>query len=124
MTGQGYVEFKEKITTGKTPVDVSEFEGKICLVMEFARDGGVLALNPKGTALGMFDKEDIFRSFKCTFVNSEIICAPGLNMVDQILYSTKVLNRNGGYSPLLKNLVIAGSLIKGEFDDSILWMKK
>lgn len=123
MIGQGYVEFKEKTKTGKSNVDITEFEGNICLAMEFGIDDSVLAFNPKCTALGMFDKEDIHRSFKCTFINNDIICPPDLNTADQLIYASKVLSRKGGYSPLLKRLVIAGSLIKGAFDDSILWQK-
>ncbi len=68
----------------------------------------------------MFEKSDISTYFRCQVVG-DIVCPPDLNHIEQMIYSAKVMNRKGGYGPLLKRMVIAASLMKGKFDDSILF---
>jgi hypothetical protein len=94
--------------------------------MEFDNDGnGALVLNPEGSALGMFDKDDFLASFKCIQVGN-IIMPTSLkdDMLAQMSYTSQVLSRKGGYNDTLKKMIIVQSLNKGEFDDSILWQKQ
>lgn len=119
----GFCDIKNQATTCISAIDHKEFIGKTCSVIEFASDGGVLVLNQKGTGLAMFDKEDVYRSFKCTYI-SHVVMPPDLNELDQAIYMHKVMSRKGGYSPILANMVIQASLMKGEFTDNFLWQKQ
>lgn len=119
----GFVDIKRDATTCKGAEKPDEFIGKTCPVMEFDSEGGALVLNPKGTALAMFDKQDIYRSFKCGYT-SGVVTPPDLDMMEQIMYVAKAQSRKGGYNNLLSNMVIQASLMKGEFHDSMLWAKQ
>lgn len=119
----GFVDIKNDATTCKGAIIPSDFIGKTCPVIEFDADGGVLVSNPKGTALAMFDKQDIYRSFKCGYVNG-VVTPPNIDMVNQMMYVTKVQTRRGGYNNLLSQMVIRASLMKGEFHDSFVWEKQ
>lgn len=116
----GFAKIKENASTCKGAKNPSEFINKICPVFEFADDGGVLVLNPQGTALAMFDKEDIETSFRCGFENG-IVFPPDLGIVSRLLYSNKLHQRKGGYNVILSQMVIAASLHKGVFNDSFLF---
>ncbi len=116
----GFVHIKKDATTCKGAQYPNEFIGETCAVMEFGVDGCVLALNPKGTALAMFDKEDIQSSFKCGF-SAGVVTPPDLNMVEQMMYVTKAQTRKGGYNWIVRDMVIAASLHKNQFNDSLLW---
>lgn len=116
----GYVMTNKPLTTIKGVENPEEFAGARCRVMEFDKWGGALILNPQGTALGMVDAADITHKFKCK-VFSGIICPPDLNHIDQMIYVNACLNRKGGYNSLIASLVIAASLHRGEFCDSVLW---
>lgn len=119
----GFVDIKRDATTCKGAENPDEFIGKTCPVMEFDSEGGALVLNPKGTALAMFDKQDIYRSFKCGYTNG-VVTPPNLDMMEQMMYVAKAQSRKGGYNALLSNMVIQTSLMKGEFHDSMLWAKQ
>lgn len=99
------------------------FSGKICRVLEFAADGGVLVVNAAATHIGTFDKEDLFSSFKCQEYG-DVICPPDMDELQKMAYDLKVKNRKGGYSPLVRQLVISASLAKGVFSDDILFAKQ
>jgi len=71
----GFVHIDKNATTCAGAKNPNEFIGQTCAVMEFDSDGGVLCLNPQQTALAMFDKEDVYRSFKC-IVSGNTICPP------------------------------------------------
>ncbi len=71
----------------------------------------------------MFDKEDIYTSFKCGYTNG-IVTPPDLSMIDEMMYLAKVQQRKGGYNQILCNIVIQASLMKGKFNDSLLWAKQ
>jgi hypothetical protein len=119
----GFVDIKRDATTCKGAETPDEFIGKTCPVMEFDTEGGALVLNPKGTALAMFDKQDIYRRFKCGYTNG-VVTPPNLDMMEQMMYVAKAQSRKGGYNNLLSNMVIQASLMKGEFHDSMLWAKQ
>jgi len=116
----GFAHINKNATTCKGAINPNEFIGQTCAVMEFGVDDCVLILNPQGTALASFDKEDVYMSFKCGFSNG-IVTPPDLDMLNQMMYVTKAQMRKGGYDSLVCNMVIAASLIKGQFSDSFLW---
>ncbi len=116
----GFVHISGNATTCKGAKTPNEFIGQTCAVMEFDSEGGVLCLNPQGTALAMFDKEDVYRSFKCGYSNG-IVTPPNLEMIEQMTYVVKAQQRKGGYNWLIRNMVIQASLMKGKFHDGLLW---
>ena len=119
----GYCTIKKDATTGKGIQNPEKFLGKDCRVMEFDQWGGVLVMSSDATALGMFDKEDVIRSFKCG-VFGEYLTPPDIGMPEQMVYVSRLLSRKGGYNPILKGMVIAGSLMKGKFTDDFLFQKE
>ena len=119
----GFVHINKNATTCNGALNPNEFIGQTCAVMEFGVGDCVLVLNPQGTAVASFDKEDVQRSFKCGFF-AEVITPPNLSPLEQITYVTKAQNRKGGYNNLLRNMVIAASLSRGEFSDGFLWEKQ
>lgn len=116
----GFVDIDKNATSCLGAKNPNEFIGKTCAVIEFGVDDSVLVLNPGSTAMAMFDKKDIYRSFKCGYSNG-VVTPPNLDMITQMLYVTKAHARKGGYNKLLCNMVIEASLRKGEFDDRFLW---
>ena len=117
----GFVRIKNDATTCKGARNPNEFIGKTCSVIEFGVDDCVLVLNPNGSAMAMFDKEDIQTKFKCSGLHSGVVCPPNLNEMDKLMYISKALSRKGGYNNLVMNMVIQASLMKGEFSDTFLW---
>lgn len=115
----GYATIK-KDAVGQSPLPMSEFQGQDVRVMEFAVDGGVLVLNAKATGIAMFDKEHIYRKFECR-MEGDVVCPPGLNIIERMMYVGKVMGRKGGYNQLLKQMVIQASLMKGKFNDQFLF---
>lgn len=116
----GFAHIKKDAKSGIGCDDLSGFLGKDVRVMEFARDGGVLVVNDDATGMAMFDKEDVFTKFECTFF-SNVVCPPKLNFMEQAIYYDRCMNRKGGYNKLMCNLVIQVSLVRGTFTDSLLW---
>ena len=106
---------------GKTAMPAPKgWAGKPIRVLEFDAWGGVLALDTTATAMGMFDKKDIIKSFECGHMDG-IITPPKMNTLQQMAYMARVLSRKGGYDPILKHLVIGSSLHSNKFNDHILW---
>ena len=118
----GYCRIRKNPTTGVGP-ELNTFAGTTVRVMEFDNWGGVLAVNPQGTAMAMFERDDIETSFKCTTVG-DVLMPPNLNEFEQLLYHGKVLCRKGGYNSLLKQMVIEASLHRGQFNDQFLFQKQ
>lgn len=116
----GFAHIDKNAKTCKGAKNPNEFIGQTCAVMEFGVDDCVLVLNPQSTALAMFDKEDVYRSFKCGLV-SGVVTPPNLEFLEQMMYVQKAQTRKGGYNSLLRNMVIEASLMKGQFHDSFLW---
>lgn len=119
----GFAQIGKNATTCKGAKNPNEFIGQTCPVMEFGFDGSVLVLNPQSTALAMFDKEDVYTSFKCGYVNGTVV-PPDLDILGQMAYVTKCIARKGGYNLTLCNMVIQMSLMKGVFTDTFLWQKQ
>lgn len=116
----GFVHINKNATTCKGAQTPNEFIGQICAVMEFGVDDCVLVLNPQSTALAMFDKKDVYRSFKCGY-SKGIVTPPNLSWLEQMMYVAKAQQRKGGYNRLVRNMVIEASLMKGKFNDNLLW---
>jgi len=119
----GYAQISSNTTTGMSAIPMERFNGKICRVFEFASDGGVLVIDSQCTGIATFDKEDVLRKFECTS-QGDVLMPKDLNEMEQILYMGKVMMRKGGYNELLKNMVIASSLSKGEFYDDFLFQNQ
>lgn len=116
----GFAHIDKNATTCIGAKNPNEFIGQTCAVMEFDSEGGVLCLNPQGTALAMFDKQDVYRSFECT-MQADVVCPPKQDMLSNMAYVTKCMMRKGGYNKLLSRMVIQASLMKGKFTDTFLW---
>lgn len=119
----GYCTIRKDATSCKGAKNPEEFFGKDCAVMEFDQCGGVLCFNPKGTALGMFDKEDVIRKFECTIMG-EYVMPPKLDMLQQMAYMHKLSSRKGGYNNIIKGMVIQYGLMKGVYNDDFLFQKE
>lgn len=119
----GYCTIKKDATTCKGAEKPEQFLGKDCAVMEFDREGGVLCLNPDGTALAMFDKEDVIRKFECTIMG-EYVMPPKLDMIQQMAYMTKLTSRKGGYNNIVRGMVIQYGLMEGVYNDNFLFQKE
>jgi hypothetical protein len=115
----GYALIDRDAKTGVGP-DIKSFLGEQVRVMEFAQDGGVLVLNREASAMAMFDKCDVVRSFKCGEI-AGVITPPDLSLVDQMIYIANASARKGGYNHIVKYMVVAASLHRNEFCDSLLW---
>jgi hypothetical protein len=118
----GYCTVKKDASTG-VGANLKNFIGKDCRVYEFDTDGGVLCMDSGATGLALFDKCDVIRRFECNDVNGVLI-PTGMNMIDQMMYVAKVIQRKGGYNLLLKNMVIEISLMKGKLTDDFLFQKE
>lgn len=103
--------------------DPKEFWGKPIRIMDFGVDGSVMVVNNNGNMLATFKKEDIAAMFKCE-MQGNVVCPPGLNEIDKLLYVGKCLGRKGGYNDIIRYMVICASLHKNEFNDSVLWAKQ
>jgi hypothetical protein len=75
-----------------------------------------------GVDMGMFDFEDVERKFEC-YRQGDVLMPKGLNEMGKMAYFGYVMSRNGGYNNMAMNLVIASSLHRQEFCDSVLWQK-
>ena len=98
-----------------------DFQGKVCRVMEFDSEGGALILNSNNSALGMVNKESIKSSFKCTIVNNLYIVPPTLDYLGRSQYVAMCVSRKGGYTQILRDMIIRNSILKGEFNDDFIW---
>lgn len=121
VTGYATIKKDAKTGIGSNP---EKFFGQDVRVIEFSTDNeGVLVVASDGESMCMFDKEDVKRSFKCGVIG-EIITPPDMDISEKMIYSMKVMNRKGGYNNLLRAMVIQASLMKGKFDDNILFAKE
>lgn len=120
----GYAMIASKIK-GPSPVPLEEFQNKICRVLDWATDdeGGALIINAQSTGIVMVEPEEVLYSFKCG-QSGDVVTPPDLDGMASMMYVGRALSRKGGYSPMVRQLVIAASLHRGEFCDSLLWSKQ
>ncbi len=116
----GYALIKKDAKPNVCTCDLTEFTKHPIRVIEFASDGGALCVAADGKNAGDFNKDDIRASFKCKEI-SGVICPPTMNELDAMMYIGKCLQRKGGYGSIVKQMVIAASLHRGEFSDGVLW---
>ena len=117
----GYVTITDDaIGIGIEPKYLSTFRGKDLRVLEFDCDGGALVVNNEGNAVGMFDKNEIKRFFKCSYFG-DFICPPGIDHLHQHIYVSKCMTRKGGYDKILHDMIVQASLMMGKYVDSFLW---
>ena len=102
---------------------LSEFEGKIVRILDINDRNDVLVINAKATGIASFDACDVNKFFKCSECG-QVITEPNLNELEKMAYMSKVMTRKGGYNEIVKCLVVAASLHRGEFCDSVLWAKQ
>ena len=70
--------------------------------------------------MGMFDFEDVDRMFEC-YRQGDVLMPLGLNEIEKLVYFSTVMSRNGGYNNMTMRMVMASSLHRQEFCDSVLW---
>lgn len=119
----GYALIKKGATKIVSPAPISDFTDGRVRVMEFADDGGVLVVNASGNAVAMVEKEDVISSFRCN-LEADVVCPPNLNILQRYEYAAKCSLRKGGYNHIVREMVIAASLHKKEFNDGFLWQKQ
>jgi hypothetical protein len=123
MDIKGYVLLKSNAVTiqGVQTAPLENFRNKICNIFDIAVDEkSLMVLSSCGTGLGDFSIEQVQSWFKCGSYG-DVLLPPNLKEHEKFLYYSKALSRKGGYGPLIKRMVIAASLHKGEFHDSLLW---
>lgn len=107
---------------GQSPNPISDFQGKICIALEINhKSKSVLLLNPEQTALGAFDLDQIDRYFECRCF-SGLLVPPDLNTFQTMEYIGRVFSYTQNLTRdmnFIKKMVIAASLHKGKFEDSI-----
>lgn len=109
---------------GTSPVPMDSFQGKICRIIDIAVDeSSFLIIDPKATGICDIAKTHVKAFFRCSQIG-DILTPPGMDISEQMLYASKVMSRKGGYSPILKHLVIGSSLHRREFSDNVLWAKQ
>lgn len=116
----GYCTIRKNATTCAGTNHPEKYIGKDCRVMEFASDGRVLVLDREATGLAMFDKEDVLRKFECRELG-EFIFPPELNVIEQHVHMARLTERKGGWSHILKGMVIQYGLMKGKYNDDFLF---
>lgn len=67
--------------------------------------------------------DSVHRYFLCDSMG-DILLPPGLPEKQKFIEITKRVTRDGGYNTVIKNMVIAASLSKGEFYDDFLFTKR
>lgn len=94
-------------------------------IIDIAVDNsGFLCLEPGGRAICQVNSmTDVGAYFLCdSFAN--VLLPTGLNPVQKMAESARRLNRKGGYNDIVRKLVIAASIQKGEFYDNFLFTKQ
>ena len=122
MEPQGFCMIKDEANFERAMGKKEDWtKGQIIMCMEInERSKSVLAL--KGNNMGMFEFEDLRAHFKCD-KKGIFLFPPGLTLQEQMTYEYYVTRRNGGYQPLMMNMIIMASLHRREFCDSVLWQK-
>lgn len=125
----GYVQLVNEPKTIKGHINPESFKKKGLTINGYyameINEHGALIFDKEGKALAMVDTEDIISSFYCCEFNGVIMPIEYKDdLIQQTLYYTKVMNRKGGYVPLLKNMVITHSLLSNKFNDTILWQNQ
>lgn len=119
----GYAIIKKDATTGTSPISLDNFLGKTVRVLEFAKHGGVLVIDSQASGIATFDDCDVEYKFECSEMGIYLM-PPGLDVMQQMAYQFKLMNRKGGYNNIIRQMVIGASLHKGKYNDNFLFQKQ
>lgn len=101
--------------------NLAELLGAPLVIMDVAVDNsGFLILNKQQTAMADVQMSDVDRYFLCE-IFAGVVLPPNLSLEQKLVESGKRITRKGGYNKILANMVIAGSLAKGVFNDDFLF---
>lgn len=93
-------------------------------VVDVAVDkSGLLVLAPKGNAICDVRDMNSVKVWVEMEVFNGVVLPPGLTTEQKVIESTKRLTRKGGYNKIIRQMVVAASLHKGEFNDDFLFYK-
>lgn len=94
-------------------------------IVDIAVDNsGFLVLEPNGRALvDVRSMDDVDRHFLCDDFGG-VLLPCGLSTKEKMIQSMRRMNRKGGYNHMLRMMVIAASLQKGDFNDDFLFTKQ
>lgn len=121
MDVQGYVYLKSNADCSKAMGKSDIWVGNILRAMEINENTkSVLLIDSSATQMGMFEMSDVILKFTCEEF-SGVIMPKGLGMVEKMAYAASRQGRIGGYPLIVKNMVIASSLEKGEVNDDFLF---
>ena len=123
MVGEtaGFVILKSNADCKHAVGDPKEWTSGIKLALEINnRTNSVLLV--QGAQMGMFDFKDVDRKFEC-IRQGDVLMPLGLNEMEKMMYFGLVMGRNGGNNNMTMRMVMAASLHRGEFCDSVLWQK-
>lgn len=126
MEVNGYLFLNDNANLKHCMGEKSDWLNKSVRVMEFNdQSKSVLMIDNTATKMGMVDYSDIKTMFKCREVNG--ILVPHFEGIYSMFHSEEVFKRmfrKGGYNEIVKKMVIAASLHRGEFNDDFLFQKQ
>jgi hypothetical protein len=117
----GFVILKSDADCSKAVGDSKTWTKGIKMALEINHQTDSILLI-QDAQMGMFDFKDVDRKFECQR-QGDVLMPMGLNEMEKIMYFGYVMSRNGGYSDIAMKMVIAASLHREEFCDSVLWQK-
>lgn len=118
---KGFCILKSTQTVRGYAGDVADLLNTPLVIFDVAVNGdGFLVFNKQMTALADVRMPDVDRHFLCEIVCGVVI-PPNLPLEQKMAEVAKRQLRKGGYNNIIKNMVIAGSLAKGKFDDRFLF---
>ena len=120
---KGYAMISPKATTFTSTNKLEEFTKQPVRIHDINERGDVLVLNPEATALASVDACDVLSHFRCD-VSGEFLLPPGLDILNQFAYATKLQMRKGGYNQTLRAMIVLNSLRKGKYDDAFIFQKE
>ena len=121
MNIKGFCMLKSTQTVRGYAGNAAELLGTPLAIFDVAVNGdGFLVFNKEMTALADVRMPDVDLYFLCEIVNGVVI-PPNLSFEQKMAEVAKRIGRKGGYNNIIKNMVIAGSLAKGKFDDRFLF---
>lgn len=117
----GFVILKSDADCKHAVGDPKEWTSGVKLALEINnKTKSVLLLSEVN--MGMFDFEHVDRMFECCR-QGDVLMPLGLNEMEKMVYFSTVMSRNGGYNNMLMRMVMAASLHRRDFCDSVLWQK-
>ena len=122
----GFVQMKIDADCKHAVGNPEDYQGQILRAMELNdKTQSALILNKNGTAMGMFDYDQIDLKFKGKLVSGVVMpLTYNDNPMLELIEVAKRTERKGGYNSIVKNMVIVTSLQRGEFNDNFLFQKQ